>query len=121
MNAYKKWYETNKEKAREQKRIVMRRLRAENPEKYAQQSKDSKARIRQRIFEKYGRVCARCGFDDCRILTLDHVLNNGAEERKEIGIRGTYYRALDPQFESEYQILCMNCQFVKRIEEGKQN
>lgn len=62
-----------------------------------------------------------CGYSDIRALTLDHVLNNGAEERKRIGERGVYNRCLRDDVTDEYQILCMNCQFIKRVEEKRQN
>ena len=119
--AYKRWYENNKTKIREQKREVMRRLRANDPDKYAEQSRQSKKRLKDNVFHIYGQICASCGFEDRRALTLDHVLNNGAEERKEIGERGVYIRALLPENMAEYQILCMNCQFIKRVESQRQN
>lgn len=119
--AYQRWYEKNKEKIKEQKRDTMRRLRAENPEHYAAQSRKAKKKLRDDLFCKYGRVCAGCGFEDIRALTLDHILNNGADERRAIGERGVYLRALNPQHTAEYQILCMNCQFIKRVEASRQN
>jgi hypothetical protein len=113
---YQKWYEKNKEKNREYKRENMRRYRSENPEKYRKQSRDAKKRLKESVFDIYGRICKRCGFTDIRALTLDHIKNNGNKERKEIGERGVYYRSLDSKFHSEYQTLCMNCQFIKRYE-----
>ena len=119
--AYRIWYEKNKEKIRKQKREVMRSLRKKHPEKYRSQSRKSKARLKEQVFDKYGRKCVRCGFDDVRALTLDHVLNNGSDERAEHGERGVYRRALLDAHTSEYQTLCMNCQFIKRVEAGRQN
>ena len=100
---------------------LMRKYRAENPEKYAEQSRISKRRLRNRVLEFYGRECGLCGFDDERALTLDHVLNNGAEERKNLGERGVYRRAIKPEYRHEYRILCMNCQFITRHNNGRQN
>lgn len=119
--SYKKWYEANRDKARASKREAMRRYRAANPQKYADQSRLSKKKLKDTVFSIYGNVCALCGFSDVRALTLDHVLNNGAEERKRLGERGVYRRALDPANHSEYQTLCMNCQFIKRAEVGRVN
>lgn len=99
----------------------MRKLRRENPEKYRAHSKKSIKALKDRVFIKYGLTCARCGFYDRRALTLDHVLNNGAEERKAIGERGVYRRSLLDEFTDEYQVLCMNCQFIKRVESKRQN
>lgn len=121
MNNYQRWYQKNKEHARKYKREMMKRLRASNPEKYREQSRKAKAKLKDMVFEVHGRQCARCGFSDIRALTLDHILNNGAEERKAIGERGIYRRAVKTQHKEEYQILCMNCQFIKRVEARRQN
>jgi len=114
--AYKKWYEANKDTARVQKREVMKRLRAENPEKYNAQSAAARARQREQLHEMYGHVCTRCGFDDKRALTLDHINNDGNVERAELGERGVYRKARKEHQPQHYQILCMNCQFIKRTE-----
>lgn len=90
---HRAWYLRNIEKVRILKRENMRRYRAENPEKYAAQSRRAKGVLRQKLFSIYGEKCALCGFSDIRALTLDHLLNNGAKERKELGERGPYYRA----------------------------
>jgi hypothetical protein len=121
VNSYARFYEKNRERIREQKRIAMARARKAQPEKYREQSRKSKAMLRQRVLDAYGRVCVGCGFADERALTLDHVHNNGAEERRSIGERGVYRRALIVENQNDYQILCMNCQFIKRVEAGRQN
>lgn len=118
---YAAWYHRNIEKAREQKRLMMQRLRKENPEKYAAHSRKAKAKERERLYEIYGHVCAICGFSDKRALTLDHRLNNGNEERRQLGERGVYRKAKAGYAPDEYQILCMNCQFIKRVEDKNQN
>lgn len=113
-SSYAAWYERNKEKARSQKREVMRRLRQENPEKYNEQSRKAKVREKLKLFTMYGSECSMCGFSDMRALSLDHVKDNGNEERRQIGERGVYRRAKELYRPDEYQILCMNCQFIKR-------
>jgi len=118
---HRQWYQANKERLREYKRENMRKYRAARPEHYRRQSRNAKQRLKDKVFSAYGAVCVLCGFADRRALTLDHVLNNGAEERKAIGERGVYRRALEPQHKAEYQVLCMNCQFIKRVEANRQN
>jgi len=120
MDSCKKWYSKNLEHARKYKREMMRKLRRENPDHYRAQSRASKKRLKDKVFDIYGRKC-KCGFSDVRALTLDHINNNGSQERKTLGERGVYRRALIPEFRHEYQTLCMNCQFIKRIEQGRQN
>lgn len=50
-------------------------------------------------------------------LTLDHVLNDGAKHRREIGANGlgVYYWLRDNAFPSGFQVLCWNCNLAKRI------
>jgi hypothetical protein len=48
---YQKWYEKNKEAYRPKKAELMRKYRAANPEKYAAQSRKSKAKEREQLFE----------------------------------------------------------------------
>ena len=111
---------SNNERLR-RKRDTMRRLRAEHPERYRAQSRKAKKKLKDSVFAKYGNKCEGCGFTDIRALTLDHVRNNGAEERKAIGERGVYRRALEEGHACDYQILCMNCQFIKRVKAQRQN
>lgn len=118
---YKKWYDNNREHAKKMKRERMREYRAKDPEKYAKQSREAKKRQRKKIFDLYGHKCNLCGFTDKRALTLDHIKNNGSEERRELGERGVYSRALEKYRPNEYRILCMNCQFIERHKNGKYN
>lgn len=121
MTSYQKWYYKNHARNKELKRKSMQKRRAANPELFREQSRESKKKLRESLFKLYGHTCCVCGFNDKRALTLDHKLNNGSAERKELGERGVYYRARDNYLPSEYQILCMNCQFIKRCEDQKQN
>lgn len=65
---------------------------------------------------------------DIRSLSLDHIDNDGAEDRKRRvgnhkGAGSWFYRILIKEgFPSGFQVLCMNCQFVKRnLAEGGRN
>lgn len=113
---HRAWYQKNRDRLRVYKRENMRRYRTKNPAKHAEQSRSAKRRLRSKLLITYGPKCVGCGFTDTRALTLDHVKNNGNQERKSLGERGVYQRALNASHASEYQILCMNCQFIKRFE-----
>jgi len=110
----RKYYESHREVIRKQKAENMRRYRVENPEKHRKMSRDAKAKLKEQLFEMYGHTCAVCGFSDKRALTLDHINQNGNEERKALGERGVYRRALAEYRPDEYRTLCMNCQFIER-------
>jgi hypothetical protein len=70
---------------------------------------------RRTIFGWYGSKCACCGELRFYFLTLDHVNNNGAQERKLLGGQQQVLSRLwkDQQLSTEYQILCYNCNCAK--------
>ena len=74
--------------------------------------------LRRRIEKKYGSCCARCGFDDIRALHIDHVHGGGQKELRggHGGGISYYYRVLKDQ-SGKYQLLCANCNAIKRFEE----
>jgi hypothetical protein len=45
----------------------------------------TRLKLRREVLQRYGEVCAICGFSDARALHLDHVENNGALERRIAG------------------------------------
>lgn len=111
---YHNWYHKNPEKNRKKKTLYMREWRKMNPEKAKASWKRAKQKQRAKLLKIYGEECALCGFNNPKALTLDHINQNGNEERKRLGERGVYYRALEKYRPDEYRILCMNCQFITR-------
>jgi len=69
---------------------------------------------RQQILNFYRNKCAICGFDDVRALQLDHINGGGTKENKSISSAGINRRAL--KHPEEYQLLCANCNWIKRVE-----
>ncbi len=71
-----------------------------------------------------GLRCACCGETEYMFLTLDHINNDGAEDRVKIAGRrnaaGTHtYKWLKARdYPPGYQVLCMNCNFGKRMNNG---
>ena len=57
--------------------------------------------------------CAHCGFDDIRALSIDHINGGGAPHRKITG-NDVYGWLKRNGFPEGYQVLCMNCQLIKR-------
>lgn len=65
--------------------------------------------------------CVRCGFNDIRALSIDHIDGGGKRQKEEIGVSriggiGFYRWLIRNNFPEGFQVLCMNCQFIKRIE-----
>jgi hypothetical protein len=60
-----------------------------------------------------GKCCCKyCGIKDLRVLTIDHINNNGASHRKKIKDK-IYEFLIKRKFPTGYQVLCINCQWIK--------
>lgn len=70
-----------------------------------------------RCFQAYGGKCACCGESNPIFLSIDHINNDGADHRREIGGGGPIiYRWLKKHnWPLGFQVLCYNCQWGKRI------
>lgn len=125
------WREANREKSREHAREWRnRKLRNGTPEEVAAiraaekaKTKRNQDRCREEVFAAYGGwKCACCGETEKLFLSIDHVENNGAEERRSgmYAASGTgFYLWLRKQnFPPGYQVLCMNCQVGKHKNGG---
>jgi hypothetical protein len=82
-----------------------------------------KLKVKTNVMTHYGNgkcACVRCGFDDIRALSIDHINGKGNKQRKETGKNGGgsgYIWLIKNNYPEGYQTLCMNCQFIKSIEE----
>ena len=75
--------------------------------------------LRKSVIEALGAKCMRCGFDDTRALQIDHINGGGSQERKAKGFSGSFHRNVLRSFinkENKYQLLCANCNWIKRVE-----
>ena len=125
------WRAANREKARKQSRSWRdRKLANATPEEAdqirkaeAEKTKRVQAACKDQVFTAYGGyICKCCGEDEPMFLSIDHIDNNGAAERKSGLYRASgtaFYQWLRKQkFPSGYQVLCMNCQVGKHKNGG---
>jgi hypothetical protein len=104
--------------------VIRRYKRANKLGFYAQKDRDAtRKRMREKIVVRkqlilnhYGQQCTRCGFNDIRALSVDHINGDGAKHRKEIPSCNLYEWLIDNDYPKGFQILCMNCQWIKRHE-----
>lgn len=78
-------------------------------------------RWRRAAVAALGGKCQRCGFDDARALQIDHVGGDGAARRRageRTGVAG-YYKKVIADRTGAYQLLCANCNWIKREENGE--
>jgi hypothetical protein len=72
--------------------------------------------IRAEVQFAYGSACVCCGETTVEFLTIDHIHDDGAEERREKKLFSEkFYRYLKREGypKDRYQLLCMNCNFAK--------
>jgi len=126
----KEWREANRERSRQHSREWRNKKLAEaSPEEEARirqaerdKTKRNQDRVRREVYEAYGTVCACCGEAQPMFLSIDHINNDGAEERRsgKYGSSGTafYLWLRKNSFPAGYQVLCMNCQVGKHRNNG---
>ncbi len=96
------------------------KYRAKNGEHLVEIARKTKSKLKQEVLSYYSDgkvVCARCGYSDIRALGLDHVNGGGAKHRR-LGLAGNgfYVWLKKNNFPAGLQVLCMNCNWVKRVE-----
>ncbi len=127
----KKYYLNNKEylslqnkqyqiENKEKIQIQRKEYYSLNSEKISIRDKKKRMEIRYDIISYYTDgimkcMCPGCNEDHLDFLTIDHINNDGAEHRKEIGDGGSnlYYWIYKNNFPEGFQVLCMNCNFSK--------
>ncbi len=88
-------------------------------ERIALYTEKYRERIKVGVYSYYGKggkpVCVICGEERLDCLSLDHINDGGAQERKRTGRVGfSLYSFLRSNgYPTGYQTLCMNCQFIK--------
>jgi hypothetical protein len=108
--------------------LYTRKYRAEHPEKRLAnnvacclRSRDARASSKKEALERYGpNGVSKCSWVGCEVsdpdmLSLDHILDDGAEDRKKSDSRGAgmYLRLRRLGWPEGYQTLCMNHNFKK--------
>lgn len=71
-----------------------------------------KREYRQKIINKLGGKCACCGESQFEFLQFDHINNDGADHRREVGSAGVSVSRVAANLD-RFQVLCCNCNFAK--------
>ena len=79
----------------------------------------ARAKLKGDVIRHYSNgtmTCLWCGFGDIRALSIDHINGNGAKEKRDKNWSGAkfYVRLRQLGYPEGYQVLCMNCQWIKR-------
>jgi len=85
-----------------------------------QRSKTRREALRKETFNAYGGKCSLCGESRQEFLCIDHVYNNGKEDREKFGGSGVIlYSQLRKQGfpKNGYRVLCYNCNMARMLKE----
>lgn len=82
-----------------------------------QSGKEYHRKNKLEVITKYGGKCSCCGEGRIEFLTIDHVNNDGAKHRAEIGKGSdqTYRWLIHNGFPDGFQVLCYNCNIAKSV------
>jgi hypothetical protein len=95
-------------------RIYATKAQAEKAKR--EKSKRFYLKTRRALLLLLGGKC-KCGFTDERALQIDHRNGGGMHEIRSMGWRAYYAKvSADP---TNYQILCANCNWIKRHEKNE--
>ena len=79
--------------------------------------------LRPQLLNLFGNKCQKCGFSDIRALQFDHINGGGRKEGKFFSLKShgriawyRYYLSNSEVAKQKLQLLCANCNWIKRIE-----
>lgn len=112
-----KYYRAHKQKAKD----ATYTWRKNNPNKQRQIRYRANQKLKVAALGAYSQTaqpsCSRCGIDDLDVLCLDHINDNGKEDRKITGMGSNFYNWLKQHnYPEGYQVLCRNCNYKKELE-----
>jgi hypothetical protein len=116
-------YEKQRDSTTESKRESQRKYRENNREKVRESQRLEKQKKKIQIHNLLGSCCVKCGFNDIRALQIDHIYSGGYVERKQYNANPRKYYAniliSIQNKENKYQLLCANCNWIKRYENNE--
>lgn len=116
------WHQNGDEAQKERRRHQVRKRYHKDPLRFLIYANRARMKIKQEVMAYYGRgkaACLVCGFDNIDALCLDHINDNGKEDRKLLGGSGgsAIYRKIKSKgLPPGYQTLCANHNMIKEIE-----
>lgn len=111
-----------RDKRNKQKRDNFKNMTPEEKQKRREYNRSFQINKRLEAINILGNnKCIKCGFSDIRALQIDHINSDGHNERKIKEIYSLYNEIIKNPEESKikYQILCANCNWIKRYENSE--
>lgn len=101
-------------KAREYYSVYGKRHYRENIDIIRARNEKNRVAWRHKLIDFFGGKCVKCGYTDERALQVDHV-NGGGRKDRDRKTTGFYKRVMEDKTH-KYQLLCANCNWIKRME-----
>jgi len=111
-------YEKKRNRTDAKSRASQEKYRVNNREKIKISNHKSNKKNKETLIGLMGNVCCKCGFSDSRALQIDHINGGGIKERKAYNTKD-FVRIVIASLnknENKYQLLCTNCNWIKRHE-----
>ncbi len=89
---------------------------------FRERTREARRKVKVEVLTHYGNgdlACVRCGFDDVRALSIDHVNGGGLAHVRQIKKKSGvpfYYWLKAQGYPLGYQTFCFNCQNIKKVE-----
>jgi hypothetical protein len=118
----REWRAKNPELSRSIDQKARKRWRERNQEYEKEVQRNYARTLHREVLQLLGGKCARCGFSDPRALQIDHVNGDGCTDgrtRQNKEFLRRWIRRHPEEARRFYQVLCANCNWIKRDEEGE--
>jgi hypothetical protein len=90
-----------------------------NRDRMLDQQRSHRQEVKAEVFKHYSQgqvVCAMCGESRSACLSIDHINGGGTQHLRKVGSGSAFYWWLRKHnYPEGFQVLCMNCQYVKRV------
>lgn len=113
-NLYQKEY-VKQPQVRQRINAHLRQRRKMNPAFDRDKQQRYKENLRKQVIEFLGGKCCKCGYSDWRALQVDHINGGGTQLNKQVSW-SKRYRLILSGGSTEIQLLCANCNWIKRHE-----
>jgi len=104
-------YQANKEKIKER----TTKWKKKNWDRFNEMARKRHASRKLASIQAYGGKC-KCGIEQIEFLTIDHISDNGAEEKQERKTVNIHIWLKRRNYPPGYQVLCGSCNLKKEIE-----
>jgi hypothetical protein len=102
------------EVAKTSMRTKYQNLSPEEKKQHSLACSSRRRKRRQKLVEQFGNKCVKCGFDDPRALQFDHINSDSGGKNRDYD-RNKLWNEIEETPE-RFQLLCANCNTIKRFE-----